>query len=71
VLNTELSVLCRWLLFSIVIAGIETKFSNLRKVESDTNWGENSSAKRQGGEGGGKRHPRTVTTSLDQNPIAM
>jgi hypothetical protein len=52
------------------MAGIETKFSNLRKVESDTNWGENSSAKGQGGKGAGKRHPYTVT-SLDQNPIVI
>jgi hypothetical protein len=58
-------------LFPIVMAGMETIFSNLRKVEPDTSWGESRSAKRQRGEGAGIRHPHTVTKSLDQKPIPI
>lgn len=58
-------------LFSVVMAGMETIFSNLRKVEPDTSWGESSSAKRQRGEGAGIRHPHTVTESLDRKPTAI
>jgi hypothetical protein len=53
------------------MAGMETTFSNLRKVESGTGWGESSSAKRQSGEGAGIRQPHTVTKPLDQKPITI
>jgi glycyl-tRNA synthetase alpha subunit len=58
------------LLFSIVMAGVETIFSNLRKVEP-AQAGEIVNAQRDREEGAGIRHAHTVTKSLDQKPIAI